>query len=122
MATMEVVGHELRVRFSDWERLAVWRAEFAVPLAAVRTVERVDQPVAHARGGRVGFLVSGVVKVGVWGLGTGVRQLVSVRRTVPALRITLDRSADGGRFNELLISVANADQLAELITNRVAGR
>lgn len=122
MATMAVVGRELRVRFSTWERLAVRRGKFVVPLVAVRSVERVDKPMAHTRGGRVGFLVSGVVRVGVWGLGTGMRQLVSVRRTVPALRITLDRTASGGRFDELLISVANAAEVAESITNRrVAG-
>lgn len=123
MATMKVVGRELRVRFSRWERLAVRRAEVVVPLAAVRAIEHLGQPMAHTRGGRTGLLVSGVMKVGVWGLGAGVRQLVSVRRAVPALRITLDRQASGARFDELLISTADAARLAQSIrARRAAGQ
>ncbi|GAA4527576.1 hypothetical protein [Amycolatopsis samaneae] len=122
MAVVEVVGDELRVGFSRWERLAARRAGLVVPLAAVRAVECVGDPLARTRGGRVGFLVSGLVKVGVWGLGTGRRQLVSVRRAVPALRVTLDRAAHGGRFDELLISTDDAEGLAAAISGvRTAG-
>jgi hypothetical protein len=84
-----------------------------VPLSAVRRVECVDRPLAHTRGGRMGLLVSGVVKVGVWGLGTGRRQLVSVRRNVPALRVTVDRSVTG--YDELLISTERAGEMAAAI-------
>jgi hypothetical protein len=113
MATMKVVGHELRVRFSAAERLIVWRGTLVVPLTAVRGVERIDKALRRTRGGRRGLLVSGVVKVGIWGTGAGVRQLVSVKRSVPALRITLDRTVTG--FDELLISTHDADRLAEAI-------
>ena len=113
MATMEVRGNELRVRFAAWERPFMWRAGLVVPVTAVRGVERVEDALGRARGGRMGFLVGGVVKVGRWGLGTGVRQLVSVKRKVPALRITLDRTATG--YDELLISTKDADRLAEVI-------
>jgi hypothetical protein len=118
MATMKVIDKELHVRFSVWERLAVWRAGLIVPLSAVRTVRCVDEPAGHTRGGRMGILVSGVVKVGIWGLGTGIRQLVSVRRSVPGLRITLDRAVSGGRFDELLISAKDAGRVAEAIRSR----
>ncbi|RQX17152.1 hypothetical protein DDE19_12460 [Micromonospora ureilytica] len=118
MATMKVIGNELHVRFSGWERPAVWRASLVVPLAAVRRIEGIDKPLGHVRGGRMGFLISGVVKVGVWGLGTGSLQLVSVRRNVGALRITLDRKVSGGRFEELLISTKSADKVAEEIGAR----
>jgi hypothetical protein len=67
----------------------------------------------------MGLLVSGVVKVGIWGLGTGIRQLVSVRRRVPGLRITLDRTVSGGRFDELLISTKDAGRVAEEISSGV---
>jgi hypothetical protein len=119
MATMKVIDKELHLRFSAWERLAVWRAGLVVPLSAVRTVKCIDEPVGHTRGGRMGLLVSGVVKVGIWGLGTGIRQLVSVRRRVPGLRITLDRTVSGGRFDELLISTKDAGRVAEEISSGV---
>jgi hypothetical protein len=120
MASVWVVGDELRVEFTAWERLAVRRDGLVVPLSAVRKAERVDKPLAHTRGGRIGVLISGVLKAGVWGIGTGVRQLVSVQRQVPALRVVLDRGHYGGRFDELLISTANADELVGAIAVRVA--
>ncbi|MEV7549324.1 hypothetical protein AB0N89_06845 [Amycolatopsis sp. NPDC089917] len=112
MATIDIADGGVRVRFSAWERLAVWRDEAVVPQAAIKAVELVDEPVGRARGGRAGVLVSGVLKVGYWGLGTGVRQLVSVRRGVPGLRIAIDRQAAGLPFDEVLVSVGNAAELA----------
>jgi len=112
MATIDIAGGSVRVRFSAWERLAVWRDEVVVPQAVIRAVELVDAPVGRARGGRAGVLVSGVLKVGYWGLGTGIRQLVSVRRGVPALRIAIDREAAGLPFDEVLVSARNAAELA----------
>ncbi|MFK0250809.1 hypothetical protein ACIQUM_39455 [Amycolatopsis azurea] len=112
MATIDIADGGVRVRFSAWERLAVWRDEVVVPPAAIRAVELVDAPVGRARGGRAGVLVSGVLKVGYWGLGTGIRQLVSVRRGVPALRIAIDREAAGLPFDEVLVSARNAAELA----------
>lgn len=120
MASVWVVGDEVRVEFTGWERLAVRRDDLVVPLSSVRKAECVGKPLAQTRGGRVGVLVSGVLKAGVWGIGTGARQLVSVRRKVPALRVVLDRGRYDGRFDELLISTANADELAGAIAARVA--
>ncbi|WP_406630309.1 hypothetical protein [Amycolatopsis sp. WGS_07] len=114
MATAEIVGDGLRVRFARWERLAVWREEVTVPLARIRTAEPVGNALARTRGGRIGLLVSGVLKVGVWGLGTGTRQLVSVRRSAPALRIAVD----GGEFGELLLSLPDPAGLADAIKAR----
>lgn len=117
MARMKVVGGELRVKFSAWERLAVWRDEVVVPVSAIRAVEHVESAVGRARGGRAGVLISGVLKVGFWGLGTGVRQLVSVRRGVPALRVEVDRAGSGLHFDELLISTRDAAEVAEALTS-----
>ncbi|MFB9926743.1 hypothetical protein ACFORO_08030 [Amycolatopsis halotolerans] len=114
MATAEIVGDGLRVRFARWERFAVRREEITFPLARVQTAELVGNPLARTRGGRIGMLVSGVFKVGVWGLGTGTRQLVSARRRGPALRIVLD----GGKFDELLLSLPDAAALADAIKAR----
>jgi hypothetical protein len=119
MARVDVDTRELRVWFSPLERLATWRAEVTVPLTAVRAAEVLDAPLRHTRGGRVGFLVSGVVKVGRWGIGTGMRQLVSVRRGTPGLLVTVDPNATG--FGELLISTDHAEELAAALTNRSAG-
>ncbi|WP_414942403.1 hypothetical protein [Amycolatopsis sp. cmx-11-51] len=119
MAKVDVTGGGLRVRFSTWERLAVWRDEVVVPLTAITAIEHVEEPVGRARGGRAGVLISGVLKVGFWGLGTGVRQLVSVRRGVPALRVGIDRAAAGLHFDELLISASDSAEVAEALTARV---
>lgn len=115
MATVTLGASELRVRFSWWERLALRRAGMAVPLGAVRAVECVGEPLSLTRGGRFGVIVSGFVKIGVWGFGTGSRQLVSVRRGRPALRIRLDRAAAGGRFDELLLGVRDAERIVDAI-------
>lgn len=116
MAKVDFNDRELRVRFSGLEQLATWRAEVRVPLTAVRTAEVVAAPLRSTRGGRVGFLISGVVKVGKWGLGTGMRQLVSVRRGVPGLLVKIDETAG---FDEILISTDRADELAAALTSRV---
>ncbi|MFD2473085.1 hypothetical protein [Amycolatopsis silviterrae] len=114
MATAEIVGDGLRVRFARWEQLAVRRDEITVPLARIETAEQIGNPLARTRGGRIGILVSGVFKVGVWGIGTGTRQLVSVRRSGPALRVVFD----GGKYRELLLSLPDAAELAEAIKAR----
>ena len=117
MAKVDLNDRGLRVQFSALERLATWRSEVVVPLTAVRSAEVVAEPLRHTRGGRVGFLVSGVVKVGKWGLGTGMRQLVSARRGVPGLLVKLDDTAE---YGELLISTDRANELVAALTGRSA--
>ncbi|HET6286199.1 MAG TPA: hypothetical protein VFG15_05560 [Amycolatopsis sp.] len=112
---MDITEGGVRVRFSGWERLAVWRDEVVVPQAAIKVVERVEAPVRRTRGGRAGVLISGVLKVGYWGLGTGIRQLVSARRGEPGLRIEIDREVAGLPFDEVLVSVPNAAELADAL-------
>jgi hypothetical protein len=104
-----------------WERPFLgWRPRIEVPVAAVDAVERVGWPVTA--GGRSALLISGYLKVGRWGIGTGRRQLVSARRGVPTLRVLIDRSAAGGLgWDELLIGTPDADRLAAELA-RVADR
>jgi hypothetical protein len=116
MAEIDFDDRELRIRFSTLERWATWRTEVRVPLTAVRTAEVVAAPLRSTRGGRVGFLISGVLKIGRWGFGTGERQLVSVRRGVPGLLVKMDETSG---FDELLISTDRADELAAALTSRV---
>ncbi|RSN45802.1 hypothetical protein DMC64_13680 [Amycolatopsis sp. WAC 04197] len=115
MATIDIADGGVRVRFSSWERLAVWRDEVIVPSSAIKAVEFVEEPVRRTRGGRAGVLISGVLKVGYWGLGTRTRQLVSARRGVPGLRVEIDRAVAGLPFDEVLVSAPNAADLVGVL-------
>ncbi|WP_369199340.1 hypothetical protein [Streptomyces sp. PU-14G] len=120
MAVMKVQRDSLTVEFSSRESVWVRRRSVTVPLAAVREVERVERPLRATRGGRKGYQ-SFFTKVGVWGVFTGTRQLVSARRGEPGVRVLLDRSAAGGEFDEIVVSLGDASQLARDIA-RGAGR
>jgi hypothetical protein len=110
MARVTVTDEDVRVRFSWWERLGVWRGGLVLPWTDIRSVEVVDRPLAAARGARAGIVVLGLVKVGFWRLGTRSRQLVAVRRAVPAVRIGLDRARQP--FGEVLVSTPDATHVA----------
>lgn len=110
MATVERHEDRLTVRFGRWEPLFTGRGRVDVPIGALREAECVEEPRRATRGGRSGLLVTGLVKIGRWGVGVGLRQLVSVRRGVPALRLVLDRNATG--YDEVLVSVPDAAGLA----------
>lgn len=116
MATVAVEGRDVVVRLSRWERpFAGGRSELIIPLAAVRAAEWVERPTRWSAtpGARAGLLVTGVLKLGRWGLGTGTHRFVSVRRWVPALRVTVD-DAQVGRlgYGEILVSAPDAERLA----------
>ncbi|MFC4561096.1 hypothetical protein ACFO4E_04415 [Nocardiopsis mangrovi] len=115
MALMKVSDTELAIEFSGGERTWTRRASLTVPLSAVRRAARVGDPLRAARGARKGLHVSGVAKVGVWGLFRGPRQLVAAYRGQPGLHIELDRAAAGGEFDELVLSLADAEQLARRV-------
>ena len=65
---------------------------------------RVEKPLRLARGARRGYVVSGFIKIGIWGVFGGPRQLVSARRGNPGLHLVLDRAAAGGEFDEIVLS------------------
>jgi hypothetical protein len=104
------------VELAWWERLfAGGRAQIVVPVGAIVLAECVDRPTAMSAtpGGRAGLLVTGVLKVGRWGIGAGSRQFVSARRGVPGLRLVLAAGAAAQvRYDELLVSVPDAARLA----------
>lgn len=104
MATVTVVGDRVEVRFTGWERLWTGRRQLTVPLGAVRQADLVDEPLRLARGARRGITVSGLLKIGVWGLFGGTRQLVAARSGEPGLHLVLDRAAGGGEFDEIVVS------------------
>ncbi|GAA1844682.1 hypothetical protein [Asanoa iriomotensis] len=122
MATITVTSEVVDIRFSGWERLWIGRERFVPRLSAVRQVALVDEPLRLARGARRGYVVSGFVKVGVWGLFGGPRQLVSARRAEPGLHLVLDRAVAGGEFDEVVLSSPAAPALAETIRLALAAR
>ncbi|MEV0805947.1 hypothetical protein [Micromonospora sp. NPDC050200] len=79
MASVTFTGDLIDIRFTGWERLWVARERLAVPVAAIRQAACVDKPLPLARGARRGYVVSGLVKIGVWGVFGGPRQLVAAR-------------------------------------------
>ncbi|MGY1439983.1 hypothetical protein [Streptomyces reniochalinae] len=111
MAMVKVHRGALTVEFSSRESVWARRRSVTVPLAAVREVTCVERPLRETRGGRKGYQ-SFFTKIGVWGLFTGTRQLVSARRGEPGVRVLLDRAAAGGDFDEIVVSHSNAAGLA----------
>ncbi|MFJ9032821.1 hypothetical protein ACIRQP_30700 [Streptomyces sp. NPDC102274] len=118
MAEMKISGSELTVEFSRREQTWLHRSSLTVPLASVRQVTRVDRPLSVAHGTRNGLVVSGFAKIGFWGVMVGPRQLVAAYRGKPGLHILLDRTPDGEKVDELVLSLDDADQLAELVGQR----
>ncbi|MFH8515373.1 hypothetical protein ACH4CE_09700 [Streptomyces gelaticus] len=119
MALMNITDTGLTIEFSGRERPWIRRGSLTVPLTAVRRVTVVDNPLRAAHGTRKGLHASGVAKIGTWGLITGPRQLVAAYRGRPGLRVELDRAATGGDLDELVLSLDDARQLAQLIEQRV---
>ncbi|MGW2085275.1 hypothetical protein [Streptomyces sp. NPDC001880] len=118
MALMNITDTGLTIEFSDRERIWTWRGSLTVPLTAVRRVTVVDDPLRAAHGTRRGLHASGVAKIGIWGLITGPRQLVAAYRGRPGLRVELDRAATGGDIDELVLSLDDAQRLAQLVDQR----
>ncbi|MFC4009992.1 hypothetical protein ACFOY2_22380 [Nonomuraea purpurea] len=115
MATVIINDGSIILRFGSWERFFAGRARHTIPLAAVRQAITTDEPLRVPRGARRGLTVSGHTKIGVWGLYGGPRQLVAVNRHLPGLHLLLDRASSGGEFDEVVVSVPDADQLVEAI-------
>ncbi|MFG3420878.1 hypothetical protein ACIBTZ_21645 [Micromonospora sp. NPDC049460] len=115
MASVTVAVELVDIRFTGWERLWIGRERLTVPVTAVRSVAIVADPLRLARGARRGMVVSGFVKIGVWGLFAGPRQLVAARRGELGLHIVLDRAAAGGQFDEVVLSDPAAPDIADAI-------
>jgi hypothetical protein len=119
MATMRISTGALTFEFVGLERLWLGRRVLTVPLASVRQVTYADRPLRLARGLRRGYAVSGVAKIGVWGLLGRPRQLVYARRGVPGLHLRLDRTAVDGNFDEVIFSTPDAAELVHAVEQRI---
>ncbi|OLT19608.1 hypothetical protein BJF79_47670 [Actinomadura sp. CNU-125] len=121
MAEVKVDRDRIDIEFSAWERTWTRRGRVTVPLAAVDGAACVDRPLRVARGARRGYHVSGVAKIGVWGLVRGPRRLVAVRRGAPGLHLTLNRAVAGDEFDEIVVSHRDAAGLTRRIHRAAAG-
>ncbi|AUS81306.1 hypothetical protein C1701_26660 [Actinoalloteichus sp. AHMU CJ021] len=118
MASVTVSDDEIVVRFNATEIPLVARQKVTIPLSAVKEVAVLEKSLATQGARRAGMFVTGVMKVGLWGTGTGVQQLVSVRRGTPALRIILDKYDAGLKIDEVMVSISDAASVADDIERR----
>jgi hypothetical protein len=118
MATLQLAPPTLSLRLTREEKLAGILRDVDVPLAAVRAVEVVTDPLTATRGMRApGLALPGRRKVGTWRR-PGERTLVCVRRGQAAVRIRLE----GQRYDTLLVGVDDADALAAELAGRAGAR
>ncbi|WP_432942563.1 hypothetical protein ACQPXM_36570 [Kribbella sp. CA-253562] len=121
MATVRANDAAVTVDLKWWERIfAAGRPRLVVPTGVIARASVVDQPTRWTAtpGGRSGIVVTGVLKIGRWGLGTGMRYFVSTRRNRPALRLELTHEgADLTGYDVVLVSTADAAALADALTS-----
>lgn len=103
----------IHVTFPGWERWMAGRATFTAPFDAVTDVTVEPGWTSEVLGVRSGLVVSGYLKVGTFRHPYGAKRLVSMRRGLPLLRVSLDRGASG--FDELLLSTPDAAQIAHRV-------
>ena len=89
MATIEIDGDRVGVRFATAEKVLGLARDFRFPTDAIDSVEVVEDGIDGVRGIRApGLGLPRVRYAGTWRHRAG-KDLVSVRRGQPALRITL---------------------------------
>ena len=107
MTTLEINSTQLRIHFTAFEHVAGLVRDVEVPLSAIRAVRVVDDGLSAARGLRApGLGIPGYRLLGTWRTWSS-KDLVSVRRGEPALRIELS----GQRWSTLLVGSPEAGPL-----------
>ncbi|MFF3227196.1 hypothetical protein ACFYV7_30670 [Nocardia suismassiliense] len=121
MAAVYVDRDAVRIELRWWERIfAAQRKRLVIPLSGILDARHVDRPTRHSAtpGARSGLVVTGVVKIGRWGIGTRTALFVSVRRSVPALRLTVDKpTAEQLGYDAILVSTPQVDQLVDALAS-----
>ena len=124
MATVTVSGSEVEVHLTAWERpFAGGRSVLAVRRDAVVAADRVEQPTRWAitPGARAGVHVTGVLKVGRWGVGTPVHRFVSAWRHRPALRLRVsDAEAQRLGYGEIVVSCPDPESVVAALDTPAA--
>ena len=109
MTDLTVTRDEIVVRFTRTEKALGILRDVTVPRSAVTSAQLV-RSWREVRGLRVGLGLPGIRALGTWRW-RGHKQLVDLRRGVPAVRIELS----GAAYDELLVSTPDAERLvAEL--------
>ena len=112
MATLAVVGDDLVVKMSWFERLEAVHSDVHVRRSAVREVRVVDSAWPELRGIRApGTGIPGVVAVGTRRGGFG-KDFAVVHGTGPAVIVELD----GERYARLVVTAKDAGRLAAKVT------
>ncbi|WP_341926950.1 hypothetical protein [Nocardioides psychrotolerans] len=114
MSWLEIDGHHLRVRFTRTEHVLGLVRDQSIPLSSIVSV-RLVRSWREATGVRVGLDLLALRRIGTW-RHRGRRQLVSLQRGVPALRIELS----GEKYDELLISTPEVELLESCLGWRPA--
>ena len=111
MTTIRVDDAALHVDFPGWEAWMAGRSSYTVDRRAITRVELLPGWSSEVLGLRSGFVVSGSIKLGTFRHPSGMHRLVAMRRGLPLLRIGLTGRAAGEEFDELLVSVGDADRV-----------
>jgi hypothetical protein len=112
VATLAVVGDDLVVKLSWFERLEAFHSDVHVRRSAVRAVRVVDSAWPELRGIRApGTGVSGVVAVGTRRGGFG-KDFAVVHGTGPAVIVELE----GEKYARLVVTANDAGTLAARVT------
>lgn len=115
MSTITLDRDHLDIRFTVPERVGGLVKGQRVPVAAIRRVELVQNPIAATRGWRApGLAVPGRRKVGHW-RGRSGHELVAIRRGEPAIRVHLE----GHHFASMLLGTPDAADLAERLADLI---
>lgn len=117
MAKVTVDEETVRIELTTFEKIAGLLRDQEIPLRSVVDVDVQAEPRAALRGLRApGLAVPGRTMIGTW-RGRGHKMMVRIRRNAPAVRIT----ADGEPFDAYLVSVDEADLVADRIRERIDG-
>lgn len=116
MAHVDLTSEALTVRLSLGEKVAGLLRDLVVPLGAVTSVTVEDDGIKAVRGLRApGLALPGRTKIGTWRRRGGPAMVV-VRAGMPTLRVGLE----GQRYAELLVSHADAHDLAARLSRSSA--
>jgi hypothetical protein len=117
MSTIEVGDDAFRVRLSRFERLLALHGDLVVPWTAVTAVEVVPDAYAAVAGLRApGLGLPGLRLLGTWRTSRGPG-FVDVTGHLPGVRLALRDQP----FVSVLVSTADADALATLVTRHMGG-
>lgn len=110
MTRIDADDELVTIRFARHEKLLGILRDVTIPRACVAAATVPRHPMREVRGWRVGLGLPGVIALGTWRR-RGRKQLVSVRRGMPAIRLWLRDAA----YDEAIISTPDAERLRETL-------